>query len=257
MNTNSQQKSIYLHFLPTENLSDYIDSFWVHHNPREKSEEIVISPDGFFKILIYVQDGRIINYYQTGIWTEPKYINIPPRTHTFGCRFNLLAPEYLFQTEISELTNTIKQLNLSFLNIEKFKYTDYLLTIKQWEKELLKIRHNKPIAPHKKRLADLIYEAKGKLNASEVANQAYLTNRSINRYLNRYLGISLKTYLSIQRAFQAYIKIKEGDLSLTSLNYYDQPHYIREIKRFTGESPKNIYKGINDRFIQFNHIHIK
>jgi len=248
--------STYQHFLPSDKLAEVVDSFWVHHNPTNNVENIMIAPDSFFKILIYVQNGKIVNYFKTGIWTEGKEINIPPQTYTFGCRFNILAPEYLFQKEIANLRNTTQQLTLDFGNVRSFTFENFTDSVQQWENELLKLRGNRVIDAHKQRLAQAIYNAKGSLSAGELADQIFLTNRTINRYLNKYLGISLKTYITIQRAFQAYIKIRQGDLSPT-VDYYDQSHYIREIRKYTGESPRKIFKGINDRFIQFRHIHSK
>jgi len=247
------QASRYQQFEPSSKLSEVIDSFWVHHNPTDQTEHIIISPDSYFKILIYVQKGKIVRYFKTGIWTEPKDIYIPPHTYTLGCRFNILAPEYLFRTEIAELLNTTKQLGYDFLDIRSLTFEDFTLTVGQWENKLLSLRGTKSIEPHKRRLAQIIYNAKGSLSAKELADQIYLTNRTINRYLNRYLGISLKTYIGIQRAFQAYQKIRNGEFSPTS-DFYDQSHYIREIKKHTGESPRKIFKGMNDRFIQFRHM---
>ena len=246
----------YQHFKPSKKLVDVIDSFWIHHNPDDQTESISIAPDSFFKILIYVQDGKVINYFLTGIWTEPKMIDIPPKTHTIGCRFNVLAPEYLFQNEVASILNTSKQLDRAFLNIDTYTLSNLDRVIEQWQKELLKIRGNREIASHKLRLAQAIYSTKGSLTASELSDQIFMTNRTINRYLNKYLGISLQTYISIQRSFQAYLNIREGNFSPTK-DFYDQSHYIREIKKHTGASPRKIFKGINDRFIQFRHIHTK
>ncbi|MGB0884576.1 MAG: DUF6597 domain-containing transcriptional factor [Flavobacteriales bacterium] len=248
------KNSTYQQFSPSEEaLSEVIDSFWVHHNPAQETERVIIAPDSFFKMLVYVQNNKVVNYFKTGIWTEPKPIDIPPQTYVLGCRFNILAPEYLFRTEIAKLKNTSKQLDLSYLGLDEMVFENHSDVIKQWEKNLLKERGKKAIEPHKKRMAQAIYQAKGSLSASELSNQIFLTNRTINRYLNKYMGLSLKSYISIQRAFQAYIKIRKGELSPT-LEFYDQSHYIREVKKYAGESPKQIFKGINDRFIQFRNI---
>ncbi|SEA05210.1 hypothetical protein SAMN05216365_10744 [Porphyromonadaceae bacterium NLAE-zl-C104] len=45
--------------------------------------------------------------------------------------------------------------------------------------------------------------------------------------------------------------IKEGTL-YPDLNYYDQSHYIKETKKYTGESPKKLLKNEDDRFLQLS-----
>ncbi len=89
----------------------------------------------------------------------------------------------------------------------------------------------------------------GDISAEEVSNQINWSNRQINRYLNKYLGVSLKTYLNIQKCHSSYFHISKGEF-YPSNNYFDQPHFIREIKKHTGKTPKEIYKNQNDRFIQ-------
>jgi len=253
-----KKPSTYAHFSPSRKLADCVDSFWVHHNPNNEFEQVTIAPDSYFKILMYVQHGKLIQYFKTGIWTEPKEISIPPFTHTIGCRFNILAPEYIFQEEFASLLDSSQQLPTSFLNINRFNFQALTVkeVIKQWENELTALRTKKSIAPHKIRLAEVIYQAKGSLNPKELADQIYLTNRTINRYLNRYIGIPLIKYIAIQRAFQAYLTIRKGDFSPTE-DFYDQAHFIREIKKHTGESPRKIFYGINDRFIQLRNIHAR
>jgi hypothetical protein len=52
-------------------------------------------------------------------------------------------------------------------------------------------------------------------------------------------------------SFQASLShIKEGKL-FPQLNYYDQSHFIKEIKKFSGVSPKELFKNQNDRFYNF------
>ena len=251
-----QYQNKYQSFQPIDKLKDVIDSFWIHQNFQDTVEQVTISPDSYFKILVFVQDGKIINYFKTGIWTEPKEIDIPPKTYVFGSRFNILAAEYLFGYEISHLKNTTKPLSPNYLNIRSLDFSNADSTIVTWQKELLKhkTKLNKPIDLRKLRLAQALYQSKGSLSAKELADQIYMTNRTINRYLNKYFGISLKKYIAIQRAFEAYSHIRKGQLSPTK-DFYDQSHYIREIKKHTGTTPRSIFKGINDRFIQLRNIH--
>jgi AraC-like DNA-binding protein len=93
----------------------------------------------------------------------------------------------------------------------------------------------------------------GDISAEEVSNQIFWSNRQINRYLNKYLGVSLKKYLNIQKCYAAYIQIREGRF-FPEKGYYDQAHFIREIKKHTNQTPKELYQEQNDRFIQLKNI---
>ena len=93
----------------------------------------------------------------------------------------------------------------------------------------------------------------GNITASQVSEQTYWTNKQINRYLNKYIGVSLKKYLNIQKCYQSYLHIRKGEF-YPETGFFDQPHFIREIKKHTGETPKSLHKQQNDRFIQLKRI---
>jgi len=84
-----------------------------------------------------------------------------------------------------------------------------------------------------------------------IAENSFWSARQINRYINRLLGIPLKTYSNILKCYSSYKHIKIGDLT-PSTGYYDQSHFIREIKKHTGTTPKVLSKNEADRYLQFN-----
>jgi len=104
----------------------------------------------------------------------------------------------------------------------------------------------------KLQLSQLLYQVEGNISAEEVSNQIAWSNRQINRYLNRYLGVSLKTYLNIQKVYNAYIQIRDGKF-FPEKGYFDQAHFIREVKKHTNKTPKELYKEQHDRFVQLKH----
>jgi AraC-like DNA-binding protein len=241
---------------PSKYLEDVVHSFWTHKNTEGVPQKMTISPDSFFKIIFLVKENRITNYFMTGIWTNQKKFTIPSNTSTFGCRLKILAPEYLINEEIASLLNGLKQLELSYLNIENFILSDFNIIVKQWEAELMRLKTNKAIQGNKLRLSQILYRSNGSLSASDISNQIYWTNRQINRYLNKYIGISLKKYLNIQKCYASFIQIRDGEL-YPQKNYFDQAHFIKEIKKHTGETPKSLYKKQNDHFIQLKNIQEK
>ncbi len=248
------KKITYQEIKPSRDLENFVHSFWTSKNESNVHREVTISPDSFFKIIFFVQGEKIINYFITGIWTEKKDFIIPTNTTIFGCRLKILAPEYLLNKEIASLLDSLKQLELSYLNINNFTLSDFEIIVKQWEVELSRLKPNKKIQTNKLRLSQLLYNSNGDLHTSEVSEQIYWTNRQINRYLNKYIGISLKKYLNIQKIYASYSQIIKGELSPNKNNYFDQAHFIRSVKQYTGETPKSVYLKQNDRFIQLKHI---
>lgn len=245
------EQSTYKEIRPKTELKDFVHSFWTHENKTDSSQKITIVPDSYFKMVITVKNNKIIAYFLTGLWTEEKIVSITSKATTFGCRLKILAAEYLLNQEIP--LGKYQQLELSFLNVDKFDLSSFETVVEQWQNELIKRIPKKEIQGNKLRLSQLLDTMNGEISATEVSNQIYWTNRQINRYLNKYIGISLKKYLNIQKCYHSYIQIREGHF-FPEKGFFDQAHFIREIKKHTGETPKKLHQDQNDRFIQLKRI---
>ncbi len=244
-------QSTYKEIKPKTELKNFVHSFWMHENNTDFSQKLTIVPDSYFKMVITVKKNKVIAYFLTGLWTEEKIVSISSRATTIGCRLKILAAEYLLNQEIP--LGKYQQLELPFLNVDKLDLSSFETIIEQWQNELIKRIPEKEIQGNKLRLSQLLDTMHGEISTTEVSNQIYWTNRQINRYLNKYIGVSLKKYLNIQKCYYSYIQIKEGTL-FPEKGFFDQAHFIREIKKHTGETPKSLHQNQNDRFIQLKRI---
>jgi len=74
-----------------------------------------------------------------------------------------------------------------------------------------------------------------------------ISERTLHRYFMKYLGVSLKQYHGIARFQKVLHQLMEKEpATLASIaqacGYYDQPHLIREFKKYTGSAPR-VYRG--------------
>lgn len=244
---------IYREHKPSKDLDKFIHSYWMHHNGLESATERSIVPDSFFKIVIIVQDGKVVRYFMSGLWTEQKSFTILPKATVYGCRLRILAPEYLIQEQVADILNGTKLLDQTYLNIESFDLSDFDKLVTQWETEFKKIISKDKVKDNKLRLAEILDKTQGSISASDIAGLIDWRNQQINRYLKKYLGVTLKPYLNIQKIYRAYLDIRDGKF-FPEQDYYDQAHFIREVKQHTGETPSTLHKAQNDRFIQLKHI---
>ena len=247
------EQSTYQEIQPKAELKDFVHSFWMHHNKSDSVEKITIVPDSYFKMVILIKNQKIIAYFMTGLWLDEKEFSFAPNTFSVGVRLKILAPEFLLNREVASILQSTYQLDLSYLSVDKIDLSSFETIVEQWQKELILFKPQKKIQGNKLRLSQLLDKMNGNIPAIEVSNQIYWTNRQINRYLNKYVGVSLKKYLNIQKCYQAYLQIREGEF-YPEEGFFDQPHFIREIKKHTGETPKSLHKKQNDRFIQLKRI---
>lgn len=74
------------------------------------------------------------------------------------------------------------------------------------------------------------------LNTSQLAERLCIHSKTINRYFHRVIGLPTKRYFSILRARTAltsYLAAR-SDFSPEAFGYYDQSHFYKAIRQFTG-----------------------
>ena len=78
-------------------------------------------------------------------------------------------------------------------------------------------------------------------NISNVASRYGISSRYLQKLFLRYTGLTPKLYNKINRFQRSLRLVSQNDLSLTSIaydcGYFDQSHFIREFKSFTGYTP--------------------
>jgi AraC-like DNA-binding protein len=232
---------------PSPELSGFVESFWMVENTSDKSHETVGLPDGRFDIIFSYSSNEPFDAMLMGLGTEPGQHAIPPKMLMFAVSFKLLAIEYLLDIKAASLLNSVHPLPSGFWEIKKGDLDDFEKFCKKVSAKMLSLIRP-DIDPRKQKLFDLIYSSNGTLSVKELSDKVFWSSRQINRYFSEQFGISLKAYCNILRFKTSLHHIKEGKL-FPELNFTDQAHFIKEIKKFSGVVPKELFKNKNDRFI--------
>jgi AraC-like DNA-binding protein len=97
-----------------------------------------------------------------------------------------------------------------------------------------------------KECVEVIFQSHGQLDITELADKVKLNRRNMERKFTTVIGMSPKQ-LSKAVRLQSTLKMLEQKkfTSLTSLayesGYYDQAHFIKDFREFTGMSPKSFF----------------
>jgi AraC-like DNA-binding protein len=92
----------------------------------------------------------------------------------------------------------------------------------------------------------LLHNNYADFKVNQVAEKLKVSRKTLFRQFQKHLGVSINDYRRILR-FRDAIKLHQGkDENLTKIAYEtyfcDQSHFIKEINKLTGETPKKIFK---------------
>lgn len=93
----------------------------------------------------------------------------------------------------------------------------------------------------------MIYDSKGTIRIKELHTKLLISQSPFEKRFRRLVGASPKKFASIVR-FNAVLKAMKEHASMTSLGFehefFDQAHFIRSFKQFTGETPEKFKEGL-------------
>lgn len=240
----------YQQLKPAAHLANFIQCFWASETGDQDLAQTIL-PDGCFDLILDIETEQITQIKLTGIWSIPIHVSSRAHQRRFAVRFRPLAAELLAGIDLAQLLNTAMILPLAFWGLDRLAIVDFDTFCAHVDQHLSTvIAQQRPVADKKIRLFELISQQEC-FNVNEIAERIGWQRRQINRYFKGQLGLSLKIYLNILRCHAAYQAIAQKNPS-PDHTYYDQAHFIREIKRFTGVSPKALQKNENDRFVQLS-----
>lgn len=93
---------------------------------------------------------------------------------------------------------------------------------------------------------DKIYSMKGIVKIKELANTLYISNDSFEKRFRKIAGTTPKQFSSIVR-MKSVISQKQQNQNIADIafyaGYFDQPHFNKDFKLFTGQTPTDFFKS--------------
>lgn len=259
---------------PEQQLSPYVALIWVFESrfgvPLADSRLIV--PDGRAKIIVPYRNSlcaavntRLLNaqehhIFLVGIQTYPTTIaSTATETGTIGVELTPKGLYHLFKLSMHEITNRMVSFEELFgppgARLQnrvgdaedpgvKIALLQRALThqLQQNEKEYALLDHT----------LDLLAQTHGMFRVQELAAHLGFTRRYLDRLFQEHVGVSPKSLASIlrfQEVYQGWMQHQSPPFFRDQwpAYYYDQSHFIKEFKRFTGFTPQQ-YTAITNEF---------
>jgi AraC-like DNA-binding protein len=188
---------------------------------------------------------------------KPLMFRISGYSKVFGIRFHPAAAAFFLKEDVSQLNDNVLDLQ-SIVGNNVNEFHSKLQDAKTGEERILLTDSYLLGEITQSRLInkiDLVKQVMTELtkkdffdNIENVAERHGITSRYLQKLFVQQTGLSPKLYSKINRFQNSVVLLGQKDLSLTSIayscGYFDQSHFIREFKSFTGFAPST-FKSTN------------
>ena len=249
-------------------LKGYVEKIWVFESDGKVPDDDMklIVPNGLVKLIIPFKNGlhgKMEGWELTsaenkvtliGICDKPSIVDIQEdaASGSIGVEFNPMGVYRFFSIRQSEIRNTIHLFTDVFGR--QAAVLEEMLVNEPFVNEKLRIIERFLLSMFNTK-EDSVFEyctqkiahTKGLVTVKQLEKETGYSSRWLHMKFDEKIGISPKNLCAITRFHTAYqsITFNVGEDDIYNL-YYDQAHFIREFKRFTGLPPAKFEKMVNE-----------
>ena len=261
------------HIEPHYLLKNYIEKMWLFTSSGKMlSDDLkLVVPNGNIKLTLSCQNGIVAevngkNFASkeyditlTGVIDVPVILDVDKHSfsETIGIEFNPLNAYRFFHFPLNEIQNQIHSVTDLLGNFGKqiVEQTSNATTVQEKIMLLQKFLLKQLSLNSEDLIFDFCVEkittSNGKVTINELEKKTGYSSRWLNMKFMNKLGISPKNLSSIVRFKHYYNGLITEERSPFLRNdfyefYYDQSHFIKDFKRFTGLPPTKYLKQINE-----------
>lgn len=255
--------------IPSYPLSEFVDNFWYVQSTREEipsafkylpdaETEFMINFGAPFKVF---SDDSMVYYsimkkaWVSGTKTKPVIVDNIDGYDLIGVKFKMGKAYPFFSFPLCEINAQVIELDLIWGNLVdeiRDQLSEYL-TVKErfhaFEKRLLQILGGRGLNDSDSFISSalrIIQESKKDMSIKELVDKFGISHKHFLRKFDTQFGTNPKMFDRINKFQKAIHLIHNSELvHWTRLayecNYYDQSHFIREFKYFSGVNPVNFF----------------
>ncbi len=253
-----------------EILKNDVECFRIIENVSEEGLAIKVSPNGVPGIVFQHNNGRsaieniithsvptsIPTLFLYGPGTEPSVMNYKKGSYT---TMQVILKPHALQTLLginaSALANGFAELN----EFSNENLNEQLVEANDGQKQITlladfliaKLKQAKTRDTLVEESVRLIHRNVGSITSKYLLEYFNLSERQFERRFSQTVGLSPQSYIRVKRFNEAIRLMKTGQYErLTdiayALNFHDQSHFIRDIKAFSGITPKSISQKVEN-----------
>jgi AraC-like DNA-binding protein len=243
----------FIHFSPSDILKPYVRHYYIFESDSDMEFEDTVFPSGDMEVIFNLGGGvwesSVENkFFQTppvelwGQLTKPLAIKSRGRHTMLGIRFLTHSAAFFFNEEIGLFNDRVSNLTDIIGNPVKVLHSQLLETREKFLLERLEGNGKKSFRIEKvAHILTSIRNDPAENNIHHIASRHGITPRYLHKLIYQFTGLSPKSFNKISR-FQLSLRLlAKNEQPFTSIaydcGYFDQSHFIRDFKSFTGVTP--------------------
>jgi len=249
----------YREISPRPPLSSFVECFWTLEGdgPQPGAAPERILPDGCVELILnfgerfsqHNDNGRELQprHFLVGQMSGPILISPNGAVELLGIRFHPGGTSAFMRVPMNALTDRIAELGSlsSELERELLSVSECLPALDEKIAAVEAALIGRLLSSSQKssamRLAARIVQSAGVISVDQLASDAGISSRQLERRFMREIGVGPKLLSRILRFQQVFRAVERVDSAWASIavecGYYDQAHLIRDFNQFAGQTP--------------------
>jgi AraC-like DNA-binding protein len=264
----------YQEFPPHPALKNFVQCYFVCENDTEGISSDIVFATGHMEIMFNVGTEGMQQLTYAGITNQPDIQlwgqTIEPfsfvscgKHSMFGIRFFTHTAACFFKDPVDQFNNLVMDFKdvagseAALLRSRLVESKTFKCRIELADQFLLQRLAPSPTTIDKLKLVKSIMVDVSREdffeNMNTVASRYGISARYLQKLFVQYAGISPKLYVKIARFQKSLQLVADKDLSLTNIayecGYFDQAHFIKDFKFFTGSAPSRFSPESSTEFL--------
>jgi AraC-like DNA-binding protein len=252
----------YQEYIPSEVLRDYVKCYYLYASDLTRAIEDKAFATGCVEIMFNLDGTQWETQKNDGftktakveVWGQilrPLPLRLTGKSTMMGIRFHPYGAALFLNEDLSLLNDLVIDLSSVMGKSVEDLYNrlrdtsgtlDRIALIESFLlKRLGQIQHKKDKTTLVRRVMHELTRDDFFDNIENVAARHGITSRYLQKVFLQHTGLTPKLYSKINRFQKSLVLIGKGNLPLTSIayqsGYFDQSHFIREFRTFTGTTP--------------------
>jgi methylphosphotriester-DNA--protein-cysteine methyltransferase len=248
-------------YLPVDVLKPFIKAYRIIESQEESVNRVLPNTSLAIAFRFRGQISYIDNTDRTilpiatlsGLRKSVRLINYAPKTAALIVLFKEAGVSPFFKQPLHELFEASVSLDNFFPRSEISIVEECLAEAENSQTKIAvieqflysKLSHNKPDNLVSEAIAK-IYSKKGMIRISGLADDLYISQDAFEKRFRKVTGTTPKQFSSIVK-MKAIIRQNPAPSSFLDIalenGYYDQPHFNKDFKLFTGQNPTDFFKS--------------